>query len=421
MTRWKPAAARALPDYPFEPPGKAGYVWLQRSTARGDKPLMNDLDKIIDLVLDVWRNGAFGIDVGRLAVAMGIFIGFLTIRSLFTRFVLAWLASLASRTRTDLDARVLKALEGPLRFVPIFLGFFFASRYLELDDAFAHVAELAVRSMIAFNIFWAFFKLVDPLSFMLRRLERVFTPELVEWLVKAIKAAFVFLGAAAILEIWGIEVGPLLAGLGLFGVAVALGAQDLFKNLISGILILAEKRFKRGDWIKVDGVVEGVVENIGFRSTLIRRFDKAPVYVPNYELADGAVTNFSEMTYRRIYWIIGVEYRSTVDQLRQIRDGIEGAIIGNDDFAQPPHVSTFVRIDKFGDSSIDIMVYCFTKTTTWGEWLEIKERLAYRIKEIVEEAGGGFAFPSRSIYVESPPEDRPEVFSPPNKQTRKTG
>jgi len=222
----------------------------------------------------------------------------------------------------------------------------------------------------------------------------------------------ILVGVATVLQIWGIQIGPIIAGAGLFGVAVALGAQDLFKNLIAGILILGEKRFRKGDWILVDGVVEGTVEAIGFRSTMVRRFDKAPVMVPNAKLSDTAVTNFSEMTHRRIYWHIGVEYSTSVDQLRQIRDGISDYISGNDEFVPATEASTFVRIDRFNDSSIDILVYCFTQTTKWGEWLEIKERLAYEIMDIVHGAGTGFAFPSTSLYIESLPADQPEPFVP---------
>jgi MscS family membrane protein len=184
-------------------------------------------------------------------------------------------------------------------------------------------------------------------------------------------------------------------------------------NLIAGITILAEHRFNPGDWIKVGDEVEGTVETIGFRSTMVRRFDKAPVHVPNAKLSDNAVINFSSMTHRRIYWMIAVEYRTTIDQLRRIRDEIENYIYGSDDFAKPPEVPTFVRIDRFNDSSIDIMVYCFTKTIHWGEWLAIKEKLAYGIKEIVEGAGTGFAFPSQSVYLESLPAGTPERFVPP--------
>ena len=111
--------------------------------------------------------------------------------------------------------------------------------------------------------------------------------------------------------------------------------------------------------------------------------------------------------------MIGVEYRTTVPQLRRIRDEIEDYVVINPAFADPSEVATFVRIDAFSDSAIDILLYCFTVTTNWGEWLEIKEALAYKIKEIVEGAGSGFAFPSRSIYVETLPGEAPEPFVPP--------
>lgn len=368
------------------------------------------------LTLDVWQTGYMGIDIGRLVIAVGIFALFLIFRRLFTRFILSFLKKLARKTSSDFDDKAIESLENPIRFVPIVMGAFFVVEYLEFHETFEIIGNRFVRSLIAFTIFWALLRLVEPFSRFLNRLEKVFTTAMVEWLVKAIKATFIFIGAATILQIWGIEIGPILAGMGLFGVAVALGAQDLFKNLIAGLLIIAEKRFNTGDWIRVDGTVEGTVESIGFRSTVVRRFDKAPVYVPNAKLSDTAVTNFSSMTHRRIYWNIGVEYRTTVEQLRAIRDGIENYLTANDAFANPPDVVRFVRIDRFSDSSIDIMLYCFTKTTNWGEWLEIKEQLAYAIKEIVEGAGSGFAFPSQSLYIETGSNDTPEVFVPPKKK-----
>ena len=380
---------------------------------------MSQLEEFWALVVDVWRHGLLGVDIGEIVVAMAILLGFLMLRRLFTKLVIARLQAWSRRTETVADDKVIAGLEGPLRFIPVVLGVFIVAQYLDLQGTLALATENLVRSLIAFTIFWTFYRMVEPLSFLLERLETVFTPEMVVWMKKAIKVAFVFIGAATILEIWGIQVGPILAGLGLLGVAVALGAQDLFKNLIAGILILAEKRFSRGNWIRVDGIVEGTVEDMGFRSTLVRRFDKAPVHVPNSKLSDNAVTNFSNMTHRRIYWKIGVEYRTSVDQLRRIRDGIEAYVLGSDDFAKPPEVSTFVRIDAFNDSSIDIMLYCFTVTTDWGEWLAIKEQLAYRIKEIVEGAGAGFAFPSQSVYVETLPSEVPETFVPPTAKRTK--
>lgn len=379
---------------------------------------MQQLQEFWALVLDVWNQGFLGIEIGRLLIALGIFLLFLIFRRLFTTIVLARFKRFVAKTEGRFDDELIAALEQPVRFIPVVMGAFFAIEYLGPEGTFELIAENFLRSLVVLTIFWGFFNAIGPLSFLFKRLERIFTRPMIEWLVKATKIGIVFIGVATVLEIWGIEVGPIIAGLGLFGVAVALGAQDLFKNLIAGILVLAEKRFHPGDWIRVDGVVEGTVETIGFRSTRVRRFDKAPVFVPNAKLSDNAVTNFSAMTHRRIYWKIGVEYRTTVDQLRQIRDGIESYVIGNEAFAQPPEVSTFVRIDSFNDSSIDIMLYCFTKTTNWGEWLEIKEQLAYHIKEVVEGAGSGFAFPSQSLYVESLPDDRPEPFVPPQDDSK---
>ena len=377
-----------------------------------DKALTS-LEGFWALVEDVWTTGIFGVELGRVLTALGIFFVFLVLRKLFARFVIARLKSWAKRSKSAWDDEIINALEKPIAFVPVVMGVFFALEYLNLTGQFQVVATNIQRSLVVITIFWGFFNVVDPLSFLLHRLDAIFTKTMVEWLVKAIKGAILFVGAAGVLEIWGIQIGPILAGLGLFGVAVALGAQDLFKNLIAGVLILAERRFQQGDWIRVDGVVEGTVETIGFRSTRIRRFDLAPVHVPNSKLSDSAVTNFSAMTHRRIYWMIGVEYRTTVDQLRQIRDQIEAYILENEDFMPADQASTFVRVDSFNDSSIDIMIYCFTKTRAWGEWLMIKEAFAYRIKDIIEGSGSGFAFPSQSVYVESLPDDRPEAFVPP--------
>ena len=374
---------------------------------------MQDLQKFWGLVVEVWDQGFLGVDIARIGIAILVFALFLFLRGLLTRFVLNWLKMLANRTRSYLDDEIIAALREPIRFIPVALGAFFAFEHLALEDTFKNIGDNIVRSLIAFVIFWGFWRVVQPASRGLRQLERVFTQELVDWLVKAVKVAVVLVGAATILQIWGIQVGPIIAGAGLFGVAVALGAQDLFKNLISGILILGEKRFRKGDYILVEDTVEGVVESIGFRSTVVRRLDQAPVLVPNAKLSDTAVTNFSGRTHRRISWLIGVEYRTTIEQLRQIRNAIEKYIVDSDDFANPSEISTYVHIDSFNDSSIDIMIYCFTKTTVWGEFLKVKEDLAYRIKEIIEIAGAEFAFPSQSVYVESTLVNQPEIFVPP--------
>jgi len=368
------------------------------------------------LVMEVWNTAFLGVSVGRVLLALGIVLVFLLLRHFVAALITGTLRKLVARTSTPLDDRVVDALEEPLQFVPIIMAVYFGAAALGVGENIQPIVDRTVQSLMTIALFWAVYNLIIPLSELLHKLDSFLTAAMVDWAVRGVRVLIIFVGAVAVLELWGIQVAPLIAGLGIVGVAVALGAQDLFKNLIAGFLILVERRFKNGDWIRVDGVVEGTVERVGFRSTRVRRFDKAPVQVPNSELADNPVTNFSEMTHRRIYWKIGVVYSTTVDQLRQIRDQIEGYLNDSEDFAHPPEVSQFVRIDAFNDSSIDIMIYSFTKTTNWGEWLLIKEEFAYAIKEIVEGAGSDFAFPSVSAYVETVPGEAPELFVPPTEE-----
>jgi len=289
-------------------------------------------------------------------------------------------------------------MEGPARFLPIVLGFFIASYYMSFADDGRAIVDTINRTLITILIFWVIHQIIEPISYILSGLDKMLTRELVGWIIKSLKILIFILGLAAVLELWGIKIGPIIAGLGLFGVAVALGAQDLFKNLISGILVLVEKRFKIGDWILVEGIIEGIVEKIGFRSTVLRKFDKSLAIIPNFQFAENAVINISETTNWRIDWAITLQYDTTVDQLKKIRDEIESHINKNDDFDKA--VGVAVRVEKFSDSSIDMRVRCFTTSNSFSIWLEVKEKLAIEIKQIVEGNKAAFAFPSQSIYIE---------------------
>ena len=163
-------------------------------------------------------------------------------------------------------------------------------------------------------------------------------------------------------------------------------------------MVLVEKRFKIGDWISVEGIIEGIVEKIGFRSTTIRKFDKSLAIIPNFQFAENAVINVSETSNWLISWIITLQYDTTVEQLKKIRDEIEDHINTGKDYNTS--IGVAVRVDKFSDSSIDMYVRCFTNSSSWNNWLDVKERLAIAIKQIVEKNGASFAFPSQSIYVE---------------------
>lgn len=361
------------------------------------------------IVVRTWDHGFMGIAVHQLIYAL-LLLGLAALgRHLFSASVLRRLRRWSGHSESEINDAIIAALAPPIRFIPIVLAIFIISEFITDTPRFTAIFAEINRSLVAFTIFWALFRAIEKLHLIVHRRTKNFSLAMIGWATRAGKILVVALGTATILEIWGIQVGAILAGLGLFGVAVALGAQDVFKNLIAGIFIIAEQRFQNGDWVLAENVVEGMVESIGLRTTKVRRFDMAPVFVPNSKLADNAVTNFSQMTYRRISWIVGLEYDTTVDQLRRIRDGIEAYILGNSEFAHPPLAPTFVRVDKFNESSIDLMVYCFTCTTNWAEWLKIKEALTYAIKDIVEGTGSGFAYPSRSLYVETTPAGA-EVF-----------
>ena len=358
---------------------------------------MNVLENFKNLFLDVWKEGVSGINISEIIIALTIFIFFLFLRGVFSKFVVKKLEKYVSKTTNKFDNSLVFSMEGPAKFFPIVLGFFVSTSYLTVEHG---AIELINRSLITILIFWTFHQIIGPLSVVIKSVGGLLSRDLINWIIKAIKVLIFILGAAAVLELWGIKIGPIIAGLGLFGVAVALGAQDLFKNLISGILVLVERRFQVGDWIFVEGVIEGTVESIGFRSTVVRRFDKSLATIPNFQFAENAVINNSQTTNRRINWMIGLEYRTTSEQLKNIKNQIEEFIKNNDDFSKSENTMLSVKIDQFAASSIDIRLICFTKTKHFQEWLNVKDTLALEIKNIVETNKASFAFPSTSIYVE---------------------
>jgi len=350
------------------------------------------------LFSEVWEKGILGIDIFQILIGLGIFLIFLLFRGFISKIIINRLKKIAKKTTNKLDDTFVQAMEGPARFFPIVIGFFIASYYLEFSSESQSFIDNVNKSLITILIFWLIHQFIQPVTYLLGGLEKILTKELIGWIVKSLKILIFILGAAAVLELWGIKIGPIIAGLGLFGVAVALGAQDLFKNLISGILVLVEKRFKVGDWIIVEGIIEGIVERIGFRSTVVRKFDKSIAIIPNFQFAENAVVNISETTNWIISWIITLQYNTTVEQLKKIRDEIEKYITSHKDYETS--LGHAVRVDKFSDSSIDMYIRCFTVTDDWDEWLAVKEKLVIEIKQIVEKNNASFAFPSQSIYVE---------------------
>jgi MscS family membrane protein len=215
---------------------------------------------------------------------------------------------------------------------------------------------------------------------------------------KFLKVVCIVIAVVMIVREWGYDVSGLLAGLGLGGLAFALAAKETLANLFGSIMIITDRPFAIGDWIRTSQV-EGTVEEIGFRSTKVRTFANSLVAVPNAIIASTTVENWSRMFKRRIYYKLGVTYGTTVAQMKETVERIKDILRNHEAIHQDFWIVNFT---DFNDSSMDIMIYCFTKTTVWAEFMKIQEDINLQIMKAIEEIGVEVAFPSRSIYMEEP-------------------
>lgn len=373
---------------------------------------MEFLQQILGTANEFW-NGLFPDQpLGGVAAGLVVLLGAWWLRARLANALLAVLRRFSRLGGDGLFLQFLDAASRPLRLVVLAVAFHCAVLVSGLAQIDALRVGSVVRTLLLGFLFWTVLRMLDPLvaRFLPRVSQRSGESALREFVVTCLRGLVILLGVSAALQEWGFNVVALLGSLGILGAAIALGAKELFSDLLSGVVLLTERIAERGEWVQTSEI-DGTVERIGLRSSRVRRFDKTLTSVPNRFLADRPLINFSRMTQRRIYWTIGVEYRSDASQIQAIVRDVSEFLQQHEGFeTDPAKVSTFVFLDSFGDSSVNIMVYCFTKTTVWGEWLALKEELAYAIKRIVEGHGAGFAFPSTSVYVESLPFGTPEPF-----------
>ena len=234
--------------------------------------------------------------ISNIAIDTGPIIGLTLLAIIISRtIVFKSLMAFATTSESTHDDAFVESLKKPLTLVPLGIGIYAFVNALPLSDTYNSYGALLVQTYFYLAVFWSIADSIDPLRDFIGEKYDFLSTTLRAWIFRAIKFVAYLVGIVSVLELWGIDAASIIAGLGLFSVALALGAQNFFKNLIGGLLIIGEKRFKQGDWINVEGVAEGEVEKIDFRSTLIRRFDKAPIFVPNSVLSDSEIINFSAM------------------------------------------------------------------------------------------------------------------------------
>jgi len=348
----------------------------------------------MEKVIEIMNYTVLNLPLYKFIIAFVVFFLFLFARKLFTLTIVKTAKVFVGKTKTEIDDKILNSLIKPLDFLFIIFGLHLASIVLSIDKYFITFT----KGMMIFSMFWFLYNLV--LSFekdILKLFNKRVSQEIGLFLTKSLKVFVIALGIVAVLQNFGINVSAFIASLGLGGLAFALAAKDTAANLFGGFAILTDNIFKIGDWIKV-GSVEGIVEDIGMRTTKIRAFDKRLIVMPNATIANSAVDNFSRRDRRRINMRIGLTYSTTPAQMQKILKEIREMLKSHPMIHDEP---LFVYFDQFDDSSLSLFFYLFTKTAVWEEYLKIREDINLKIIDIVERNGSGFAFPSQSIYFEN--------------------
>lgn len=298
----------------------------------------------------------------------------------------------------------------PLEFIFVIGGIFVAGFYIEPPAAWgwAPVGEFGVRTvvkdllyiMLVYGVVWLGMKLAEYLGLIFSHrassTDSKLDDQLVPFLVDILKVLVAIIGVFIVLsDVFQVNVATLIAGLGVGGIALALASKDSLENLLGSFTIFFDQPFKVGDFVNFGGVT-GAIEKVGFRSTRIRTADKTFVTVPNRNIINSELDNFSERTHRRSRFEIGLTYDTNAQQIKSITKDILEVLMSNALIANDP----IVRFTTFGDSSLNILVQYLTFTKEYQAYLEMNERINFQIMEIVYKYGASFAFPSQSIYIE---------------------
>jgi len=293
--------------------------------------------------------------------------------------------------------------------------------YLGFDSKSINISKLfAVLYVILVALL--LYRITNTIAYMqieaIKR-SKILKNEVINLTIKVINSLIFIIAFIAILKILGVNLTALLSGLGIAGAAVAFAAKDSISNIFGSISILIGDVFEQGDWIETKDV-NGTVVEIGLRASTIRTFDNALISIPNSELANFGVKNWSRRSIgRRIKMNIGLTYQSDFDDIRQaivdIRSmlkehpGIanertsyqssyrQAKLVSTEDFKGVKR-TTLVYMDEFADSSINILIYCFSRTVVWSEWLEIKEDVMFKIAEILKKNNLDFAYPTLTLH-----------------------
>lgn len=335
-----------------------------------------------------------------------IFFVFMILRKIFTKYILKILVKITEKTKTNIDTKILEAFQEPIRALFVVAGVYFAILFIGGGFSYNLLKSVFLKhllnSSVAILIIWGCYNLTTEHSLLYEELSNRFNIKLDKivfpFLSKILRVTIIVLGVSIVLDEWGYNVSGFVAGLGIGGVAFAFAAKDALANIFGGLIIILDKPFSIGDYIKTSNV-EGIVEDINFRSTKIRAIDKGLVTEPNSTLSNSTIVNWTKRDTRRIAFNIGVTYETSKEQLQNCIKEIKDMLSKDENILDD---SIIVNFDKFGASSLDISIYCFTNTAEWAKYLQIKEDINFKIMDILEKEKVCIAFPSSSVYFETP-------------------
>lgn len=338
----------------------------------------------------------------RLILAATTLIIFYVLRRYLLRFVENRIRAFFHRFASDnLDA-IVEALLLPVRFLVIAAALALSLQILTPDELTNQIVDNLIRSLVLVAAFVSIFRMVDIFSLNEHRVQDIIGFRVEERLLPIlrtiIKLSLFAVAVIIVMQEWSIDVSGLLASLGIVGLAFSLAAQDTVSNLFGFSTIIGDRPFLVGEFIS-SGDIEGVVENVGVRSTRIRKADRGIITVPNNILATSPVERFM---HRRIQFTLGVTYETTAEQMEDLLERLREMLQAREHVIKS---SVAVYFTNFGDSSLDILILCDITLRDWRKVLEEREQVNLAVMRIVAELGLGIAFPTRSIYIDGIPEN----------------
>ena len=352
----------------------------------------------------------FGITVTEYGLAFACILGGFILRFIVIAFTRRMIR-LSEKTKNMYDDLIIDAIKKPVASFCLLLGLWGAMYILPLPKEPIDIEKFMNELMQAASIVlvvWLGIRFSNGFGKYFEGRAREATSPMAGFIPvgrKSINMFLVIIGALLVVQNLGYSITSLLAGVGIGGMAMAFAARDTLANLFGSLVVFIDRPFHVGDWVEIDGM-EGTVEELGLRVTRIRTFANSQITMPNAKLTTTSVENWTRMQKRRIKVVIGVTYDTPADRLRAGVNKIR-EIIENDDRLH--HDFYLVNFNEFNAYSLDIFVYCFTVTTNWKEYMQVREDFLMMIKTEFEKLGIEFAFPTQSLYIEKQlPPDLPQ-------------